>query len=658
MGDWMPTGGDVCFVINRTRSISFGPLRSSDAPYINRIDWQNPQHGELSIHCAIGNTVYLWDCWTYDPAPGFVGTDTFSYVVINYKGDTVSGGTVTVVVTNAAPIAVADEITSPATPIGRRGLGSGLFPMFDVNDSDPDGDYFWLTEQPDPPHGEIRYWGRCTDPAMGGPDEACYRYIPDPGFIGADTFTYTVTDGIATAVGTVTVVVTNGPPVAEPDELATSANTAILFGPTHNDVDPDGHAIVVKEWQDPPHGTIHRRSWCRADSLDDVSYDCWYYTPDPGFVGVDTFTYTVTDFIATSTGTVTVVVGDSSPTPTPVETPTNTPTATATSTPTSTPILNATSTETSTATASVTSTFTPTSTATATPTQVISNPTMTLDKVKSKYNGWVTAEFTGFAPNSVITLSWPRAYEHTTGFRKGEITEVMAEGTTNAAGAVTLGFRTPLEPLGDYSITARDAAGNRATTSFRVIPRIMLNVESGGPETRLRATFYGFAPNDRIEVRWHTGSTLDSSYKTVTTISVAGNGRASTLLPIPSGQKAGKHLIVGKVVRPSRSASTPFTLTMSSAAAEPATITPTATATIAPTAFPATPSPDVTAVPTGTPIPPTTPTVVATPTDVPTPTEIPTVEPSPTPTSLPTLFPTLTPTSVLPATDPVEERTE
>jgi lysophospholipase L1-like esterase len=641
MGDWMPIGGDVCLVINRTESTIFGPLRSIDASYINRIDWQNPQHGELSNRCAIGNTIYLRDCWTYRPAPGFVGADIFSYVVIDYRGNAVASGAVTVVVTNAAPIAVADEITSPATPIGQRGLGSGLFPMFDFNDSDPDGEHFWLTEQPDPPHGELKYWGRCTDPAMGGPDEPCYRYIPDPGFIGTDTFTYTVTDGIATSVGTVTLVVTNGPPVATPDELATSANTAILFGPTHNDIDPDGHSIVVKEWQDPPHGTIHRRSWCRADSLDDVSYDCWYYTPDPGFVGVDTFTYTVTDFIVTSTGTVTVVVGDSGPTPTPNVAPTDTPTAPATSTPTSTLTPIATSTETSPATALPTSTSTPISTATPSPTQVVSSPAITLDKAKSKYNGWVTVRLTGFAPDSAITLFWPRAYEHTTGFLKGETTDVMAAGMTNAAGAITLGFRTPLEPLGDYTIMARDSAGNTVTAQFRVIPRIMLNPESGSPETRLRVTFYGFAPNDRIEVRWHVGSTTSSSYKVVKTITVADNGRASTLLPILSGQKAGTHLIVGKVVRPSRSASTPFTLTRSAGAAELPTPTSTVTATIEPTDVPptATASPEPTAVPTDTPIPSTTPTAVATPTDVPTPT----IEPTLTPTVLPTELPTHTP---------------
>jgi hypothetical protein len=125
---------------------------------------------------------------------------------------------------------------------------------------------------------------------------------------------------------------------------------------------------------------------------------------------------------------------------------------------------------------------------------------------------------------------------------------VLARGTTNGAGSVTLGFRTPLEPLGNYEVTARDASGNQAVDILRVIPRILLNETSGPTDTNLRVYFYGFGPGDRIDVRWHSGSTRDSSFRVLTTIRVASNGRASSLITIPSNTGLGDRLVVGKVV--------------------------------------------------------------------------------------------------------------
>ena len=89
---------------------------------------------------------------------------------------------------------------------------------------------------------------------------------------------------------------------------------------------------------------------------------------------------------------------------------------------------------------------------------------LTLSKDKSKYNGAVAATLSGFAPNASVTLRWPRAYEITGGPDEGMTTTLLASGTADGDGRVTLGFRTPLEPLGDYELTARDAVGGRATT--------------------------------------------------------------------------------------------------------------------------------------------------------------------------------------------------
>src|SRR5262249_1430226 len=63
------------------------------------------------------------------------------------------------------------------------------------NDSDPDDDFLTVVSNTDPAHGTATCSnGSCT-------------YTSDPGFLGADTFDYTVSDGKATATATVHIAV-------------------------------------------------------------------------------------------------------------------------------------------------------------------------------------------------------------------------------------------------------------------------------------------------------------------------------------------------------------------------------------------------------------------------------------------------------------------
>jgi hypothetical protein len=151
----------------------------------------------------------------------------------------------------------------------------------------------------------------------------------------------------------------------------------------------------------------------------------------------------------------------------------------------------------------------------------------------------------------------------------------------------------------------------------------------------IRVYYYGFAPNERIEIRWHP-NTSSASYEVLKIATVAENGRASTLVVIPISSKVGDHKIVGKVIGVSRSASTTFEVTGVAAAEEPdVTETPT-------------PSPTATVAATPTFAPTVTPAV--TPTSVPTevPIATPTVEPTMViePTPMPTPVPAETPTDV------------
>ncbi len=127
-----------------------------------------------------------------------------------------------------------------------------------------------------------------------------FVYQPNPGYVGADSFTYQVTDGYDSDWTSVTITVINNAPVAEDDvywmvagEVLTVGEPGVLL----NDSDPDGHGLRTKLISVAQHGQV--------EMGDDGSF---VYTPDSNFVGEDWFTYRVDDGQAMETGTVTVVV--------------------------------------------------------------------------------------------------------------------------------------------------------------------------------------------------------------------------------------------------------------------------------------------------------------------------------------------------------------
>ena len=124
-------------------------------------------------------------------------------------------------------------------------------------------------------------------------------YTPGNNFLGNDSFTYTITntDG-ATDSATVSVTVNNRQPIANDDDIETYMNTAVTFNVvTNNDTDPDGNTLNINSVTQPSHGTV-------TFSGQEVTY-----TPTTNYVGLDSFTYTISDgYGATDTATVSVTV--------------------------------------------------------------------------------------------------------------------------------------------------------------------------------------------------------------------------------------------------------------------------------------------------------------------------------------------------------------
>ncbi|MGV3509875.1 MAG: Ig-like domain-containing protein [Sphingobacteriaceae bacterium] len=127
------------------------------------------------------------------------------------------------------------------------------------------------------------------------------KYTPTTGSVGSDTFTYKIktVDGLESDPITVTIII-NSAPVANNDNKATLMDEFVEIDVPTNDTDADGtvnkSSVAVKT--QPAHGTV---------SLPDAQGNITY-TPHLGYVGSDSFTYTIKDNNGTESNIATVTI--------------------------------------------------------------------------------------------------------------------------------------------------------------------------------------------------------------------------------------------------------------------------------------------------------------------------------------------------------------
>ena len=256
---------------------------------------------------------------SYTPNPNFNGTDSFTYTITDGNGGTSTAEViVTVTPVNDVPF-INEAISDLEFTTNQDTIFTGQVTAIDI-----DGDELTYTLAPDglPANGTVN-----LDPNTG-----LYNFEPALGFIGTDEFVVIVDDGNG-GTETVTIFATvlpvslpepepepapvptpepapvpeNAAPVAIDDMATTPQDVPVEINILSNDSDLDGDTLTVIDAQSEngtvtinPDGTV-------------------VFTPDNGFTGLGTITYTITDTNGnTATANVTIIVTAPADDPLPV----------------------------------------------------------------------------------------------------------------------------------------------------------------------------------------------------------------------------------------------------------------------------------------------------------------------------------------------------
>jgi hypothetical protein len=210
----------------------------------------------------------------YTPTTGYTGADGFTYTVEDTNGEVSSPGTVSITV-NAPTPPTAGDVSGITTTAGAPVTITVL-----TSDSTPQGNLS---------AGSVTVVTQPTNGTAVAQSDGTIIYTPTAKYVGSDSFTYTVADtfGDVSNAGTVSITIGAGvPPVANPvtaTAVSGQTNTINVLSNASSGAPlvPGTVAVVTP----PTDGTATVNS----------SNGTIAYVPNAGFVGTDTFTYTVAD---------------------------------------------------------------------------------------------------------------------------------------------------------------------------------------------------------------------------------------------------------------------------------------------------------------------------------------------------------------------------
>jgi len=254
-----------------------------------------PAHGTVSLN-ADGSFIYT-------PATDYFGSDSFTYQAADGRGAFTTGTVnLTVNFVNQQPSFAATDPPASAEDAGAQTVEG------------------WAAFNPGAP-SEVGQSATYTVQNVSNP--ALFAVLPSvdangtltytaaTNATGSATFSVFVQDSGGTANGgnntsapqmfTITVYLADVPPVANPDSYVVQQNGSLTVsganGVLANDTDIEGNPLTASLLNGPSHGTLNLNS--------DGSFT---YTPQPGYIGVDSFTYTASDGLGGSTAAITLTV--------------------------------------------------------------------------------------------------------------------------------------------------------------------------------------------------------------------------------------------------------------------------------------------------------------------------------------------------------------
>ncbi|MFK7876369.1 MAG: Ig-like domain-containing protein, partial [Paracoccaceae bacterium] len=239
---------------------------------------------------ANGSVTLVEGAFVYTPVADFFGSDSFTYTATDGSGASDTGTvSVTVNAVNDAPIAE----NASANGVEDTAIVGTL------NASDVDGDVLTFAVDTSASSGSVAIT------ASGG-----FTFTPDPDFNGADSFSYSVSDGkggVDSGVVNLTVSAVNDAPVAKDDAGATNADTAVSVDVLDNDSDVDSADLTVSV---APNALGADQGLLSINSDGSITYDPngAFATLALGATEKVSFDYTITDGELTDTAAVDITV--------------------------------------------------------------------------------------------------------------------------------------------------------------------------------------------------------------------------------------------------------------------------------------------------------------------------------------------------------------
>ncbi|MEM7303532.1 MAG: Ig-like domain-containing protein, partial [Pseudomonadota bacterium] len=241
----------------------------------------------------------------YTPLLNFAGQDSFTYTVTDGTASDSAPGQIIINVNNTddTPDAVNNSYTlvEDTTVIGNLitdNTGEGV-------DSDPDGNPLTIDA------ASVGVFATAQGGSVTIAGDGSFSYTPAANYHGADSFTYTLTDGtfVDTATVNLTVTALNDAPNAVANAYTVNEDTALLGNLIGDDTgagtdsDVDGDTLVIDA------ASVGTFATVQGGSVTIAANGSFSYNPAANFSGADSFTYTVSDGNGgTDTATVSLTV--------------------------------------------------------------------------------------------------------------------------------------------------------------------------------------------------------------------------------------------------------------------------------------------------------------------------------------------------------------